>query len=828
MKKILSMLLVLALLASALTAMTVSAAEAEIFVSPDGSDSADGSYENPVATLSRACALAENGAIITLLGGTYSISESAEITKSNLTIKAASGASVTLTGAAKLDPAKFQKVTDSEILDRVVDKTAKEKLMALDLKALGITDYGALHMSGFGYGDTPMNPQLIVNGKRQTLARYPDNDYLYVSKVVEPGANLRPKPDDVPVEDYKGQGIKIQVSDSRLSKWTKADDLWIFGFFMYDWAEANLSAKIDFENGNTISTEYPSYYSVSEDRRFYFYNLLEEISVPGEWYLDRNTGILYIYPENEFKASDDVEFITCDKPFITIKNAENIKISGIKFEKSLDMGIKIDGSKKVTVSDCSFSEISSTAINSLTSYETKIDRCEFTEVGYRAVCLESGDRETLTPGASEITNCTVKGFARQRPTNSPAFWVRGVGNKVAHNEINDGPYIAIWFGGNDHIIEYNDISEVCKDTADVGAIYAGRDWSSRGNEVRYNYIHDIKIINTTTGMKVQAIYLDDQFSSANVHGNIIQNVPSVALYGGGRYNTFVNNIIIDAKEPFVFDERGTVDGECGEGSEIRNRLKSFPYNTGIWKEKYPELENILNDNPELPKYNTIKNNISYRSPGYELAKSVKDYALEIEPDLELANTNDFADYRGGDLTLKDDSEIFTKLPDFEKIDFKAIGVEEKAPEKTADDVLENSVALMLNKTDTYVFGKKTAIDVPPMIINDRTLVPVRFIAEAFGADVSWDGDSKKVTVKNGENTIELYIDKAEITVNGETSALDAAAQISGGRTMLPLRAVSEALGKEVFWDARGLIVISDGEIVTADNEAAVSGIVSKF
>lgn len=827
MKKILSMLPALTMLMSVFTCIgSVFAAGGEIFVSPAGSDNADGSRENPVATLKKACELAQSGSTVTLLDGTYSVSENAEINKSNITIKAASGASVTLTGAAKLDASKFQKVSDSEILDRIGSKAAKEKLMALDLKALGITDFGSLHMSGFAYGDTPMNPQLIVNGKRQTLARYPDNDYLYVSKVIDPGANLRMKEDNATVENYKGQGIKIQVSDSRLSKWTKADDLWIFGFFMYDWAEANLSAKIDFENENTISTEYPSYYSVTEDRRFYFYNLLEEISVPGEWYLDRTAGVLYIYPEKDFKASDTVEFITYDKPFITIKNAENIKISGIKFEKSLDMGIKIDGSKNVTVSDCTFNEISSTAINSLTSYETKIDRCAFTEVGYRAVCLESGDRETLTPGKSEITNCTVKGFARQRPTNSPAFWVRGVGNKVAHNEIIDGPYIAIWFGGNDHIIEYNEIAEVCKDTADVGAIYAGRDWSSRGNEVRYNYIHDIKIINTTTGMKVQAIYLDDQFSSANVHGNIIKNVPSVALYGGGRYNTFVNNIVIDAKEPFVFDERGIKPGESGEGSEIRNRLKSFPYNTGIWKEKYPELANILNDDPELPKYNTIKGNLAYNVPNYDVVNDVKTYGT-FEEDTPV-KPEDFVDYKGGDLTLKDDSEIFTKLPDFEKIDFKAIGVEEKTPEKTADSVLEASVALMINKPDTYVFGKKTAIDVPPMIVSDRTLVPVRFIAEAFGADVSWDGDAKKVTVKNGDNTIELYIDKAEITVNGTVSALDAAAGIIDGRTMLPLRAVVEALGKEVFWDARGLIIISDGEIVTADDSAAVSEIVSKF
>ena len=71
MKKILSLIFVLTVLASVLASFgTVSAAGGEIFVSPDGSDSADGSRENPVATLNRACELAESGTVITLLGGT--------------------------------------------------------------------------------------------------------------------------------------------------------------------------------------------------------------------------------------------------------------------------------------------------------------------------------------------------------------------------------------------------------------------------------------------------------------------------------------------------------------------------------------------------------------------------------------------------------------------------------------------------------------------------------------------------------------------------------------------------------------------------------------
>ena len=112
------------------------------------------------------------------------------------------------------------------------------------------------------------------------------------------------------------------------------------------------------------------------------------------------------------------------------------------------------------------------------------------------------------------------------------------------------------------------------------------------------------------------------------------------------------------------------------------------------------------------------------------------------------------------------------------------------------------------------------------------IFPIRIIDDMYLADVVNDFilhptfRSPVATVH--DNTIELYIDKAEISVDGETSTLDTAAQIIDGRTMLPLRAVVEALGKEVFWDARGLIVISDSEIVTDEDAQAVSDIVSKF
>ena len=144
-----------------------------------------------------------------------------------------------------------------------------------------------------------------------------------------------------------------------------------------------------------------------------------------------------------------------------------------------------------------------------------------------------------------------------------------------------------------------------------------------------------------------------------------------------------------------------------------------------------------------------------------------------------------------------------------------------------------AVTLYINSYMAYVGGEKTQIDpgnteVAPLIENGRTLVPVRFVCEAFGGTASWNSDSRIVTLSASGKEISAKIGEKTLFVNGEAKEIDASATISEGRTLLPLRAVAEALGKEVFWDARGLIVISDNELVTADDEAAVSGIVSKF
>ncbi len=99
-----------------------------------------------------------------------------------------------------------------------------------------------------------------------------------------------------------------------------------------------------------------------------------------------------------------------------------------------------------------------------------------------------------------------------------------------------------------------------------------------------------------------------------------------------------------------------------------------------------------------------------------------------------------------------------------------------------------------------VNGGELSFDQPPIIKDSRTLVPLRAIFEALGAEVDWDGDTRTVTASKGKTTVVLTVDSASYTVNGSEKTLDVPAQIVNSRTLVPVRAVSESFGCEVEWD----------------------------
>ena len=115
------------------------------------------------------------------------------------------------------------------------------------------------------------------------------------------------------------------------------------------------------------------------------------------------------------------------------------------------------------------------------------------------------------------------------------------------------------------------------------------------------------------------------------------------------------------------------------------------------------------------------------------------------------------------------------------------------------------MALMLlastaGAVDLYVDMNLIETDTPPTIVDGRTLVPVRAIFEAIGADVTWDGATSTATGVRGDTTVIIQINNSTAYVNGEARVLDVPAQLINDRTMVPARFISEAMGCDVTWD----------------------------
>lgn len=101
--------------------------------------------------------------------------------------------------------------------------------------------------------------------------------------------------------------------------------------------------------------------------------------------------------------------------------------------------------------------------------------------------------------------------------------------------------------------------------------------------------------------------------------------------------------------------------------------------------------------------------------------------------------------------------------------------------------------------DLYVDTNKIETDTPPTLVDGRTLVPVRAIFEALGATVEWDNETRTATGTRGETTVVIQIDNTTAYVNGDPKELDVPAQIINNRTMVPARFISESLDCEVTW-----------------------------
>ena len=155
------------------------------------------------------------------------------------------------------------------------------------------------------------------------------------------------------------------------------------------------------------------------------------------------------------------------------------------------------------------------------------------------------------------------------------------------------------------------------------------------------------------------------------------------------------------------------------------------------------------------------------------------------------NVNDFTD---GEHTLRIHTSNAKKTYTFyKKGSYIRFGSEPDAAQIAKIEARKNVASVTLN-------GKKLSFDQNPVIVDGRTLVPMRAIFEAFGADVEWYDSTKTVMGRKGDTTVRLTIGSNKMDINGTTTELDVPPSIINSRTMVPVRAISEAFDCNASWN----------------------------
>ncbi len=597
------------------------------------------------------------------------------------------GEGAVLTGGLEVQYADTKDIPDC-IKERLTPEAAA-KVRAIDLTEYGFThdDWGDVYPIGRAhtagkYDDAKIgtNIEVFSGGKRMTLARYPNTGYLKLDGVLDCG-DVR----EFPPQNYwagwnerrnhrGGTYIIDRETNKRLMNWKTPETAWLFGYLYWDWADSSSPITINTEN-RAIMPKYVSGYSARAGADYYLYNVLEELDAPGEYYLDRESGVLYIYP---YADGDTIEISLSEKSLIKGNGIENITIDGFTLKCARNTAVVISGN------DCVLKNLLITNVAShgvvINGYRNTVENCEITHTGCGGIYLSGGDRITLTPGENKAVNNYIHHYSEVYQTYQNGVDLQGVGNIASHNEICFTPHGAIGYGGNDHLIEYNNIHDAVLYSADASAIYTGRDWAGYGTVIRYNILRDIG----SETLHPEGIYWDDAHSGQTAYGNILINVGHWGfLIGGGRDHIVRDNIIINSGDSAIEYDNRAYDGffndgwyRAGVNTENESQWKSLlnmPYKEGIWAEKYPTLAKVTTEfstKDEVtfavyPAGSVVENNIIIREKENILAISGEAYKYSKIGENPWYKTAEEANF---DMeTLK-----FTKLPE----NFPAIPVDE--------------------------------------------------------------------------------------------------------------------------------------------------------
>ena len=780
-------LIILALFLGSLAA----AHAAEFYVAPGGDNANGGTKDKPFATLERArdavrqLKTAGNypaeGVTVRLRGGIYLRDHSFDLNDADsgqagapVVYAACPGETPRLIGGKLIPASAFHPVTDRTFLDRIVSHAARRHLLQADLKALGVADFGELHsMHAVDFGSSthylPAPMELFIDGKAMTLARWPNrNDQEPLLGLVE---SAIPKTEtdtsgktngysamifkEVPVKSWGSDGdgdrmaLFAQQALSHIKQWSNVDDGYVVGGLVR--AYASTAWKIgSVKNGNIVFDAPIPVWPTWNDRPkwFYFSNIPDELDTPGEYYLNRKTGILTIYPPVGWSDQSEVAVSILNDVLVAMENCSHVRLRGLTLEDTRTSGVYMEKGEDNVIENCvirnagivgvqfglgwdtglagqwaalswnsavappavkaagpgkplprlpgSYRHVLCTGMERLpnrlpgaTAWDRQagrhngVERCTIYNTGCGGVLLGGGDRKTLTPAENFVRNSNIYRTDRRIHMYAESVMMDGCGNLIEGNYLHDNFGGLLYFLGNDHLMQYNEIAHGLTSSKDGGVIETRQNPGMLGNKLRYNYIHDNLRGSPDFNAQNCVIYLDNCTHGVEVFGNVLlRNFGrTVEPWGtgqigitGGHDHLIANNLFIDNPGVKTGDGNPFTNtyGELSRNDAMLRKdvdVTTTPYST-----KYPEFYAtyvgvVVKKDPNTPLYNRVYNNALIGdnkgvTPSRYPDKDYRHHNVEIDTDPGFVNE------ATGDFSLRPDSIVFQQIPGFEPIPFE--------------------------------------------------------------------------------------------------------------------------------------------------------------
>jgi len=387
--------------------------------------------------------------------------------------------------------------------------------------------------------------------------------------------------------------------------------------------------------------------------------------MPGEWYLERTTGRLYLYPPVDLRTAT-IEIGMLSQPMVTMANVRHVWFEGLVFDLGRYNGIVATDCTDCLLAGCTITRFAGNGVMIHGGKRNTLLGCNLGYFGRRGTEIIGGDRKTLTPGGHVVENCTIHDFGRIDRTYTPAIQLEGVGNRVAHNLMYNGPSSAMRIEGNDHLIEFNEVYDMVQESDDQGAMELFGNPTYRGVIFRYNYLHDIGKAGGKTVHGQAALRFDDAISGMLVYGNVFCRGANghfgAVQMNSGRDNLIDNNLFIDCKQG--------ISGGWNPGNSVWRMLRSGKkradfFTNALYLQRYPELATML----KSPGINHVWRNVFYRCGRVATTTSHLDL---FENGVFTDQDPGFVDAEHGDYRLRPNAPLFAMVG-FKPIPFREIG-----------------------------------------------------------------------------------------------------------------------------------------------------------